>query len=76
MIRKAPETPSSFEMACRPPQRLAHTEEHASAFVMAGLVPAIPMLTSTALQAIKITGTRPVMTGAGLPVLHEPASSG
>ncbi len=43
---------------------------------MAGLVPAIPMLTSTALQAIKITGTRPVMTGAGLPVLHEPASSG
>jgi len=29
---------------------------------MAGLVPAIPMLKSTALQAIGITGTRPVMT--------------
>jgi hypothetical protein len=41
---------------------------------MAGPVPAIPMLTSTALQAIEITGTRPVMTGAGLPVLDEPAS--
>jgi hypothetical protein len=41
---------------------------------MAGLVPAIPMLTSTALHAIGITGTRPVMTGAGLPVLDEPAS--
>jgi hypothetical protein len=41
---------------------------------MAGLVPAIPMLTSTALQAIEITGTRPAMTGAGLPVLDEPAS--
>jgi hypothetical protein len=41
---------------------------------MAGLVPAIPMLTSTALQAIGITSTRPVMTAAGLPVLDEPAS--
>jgi len=29
---------------------------------MAGLVPAIPMLKSTALQGIGITGTRPVMT--------------
>jgi hypothetical protein len=29
---------------------------------MAGLVPAIPMLTSTTLQAVEITGTRPVMT--------------
>jgi hypothetical protein len=29
---------------------------------MAGLIPAIPMLWSTALQAIEITGTRPVMT--------------
>jgi hypothetical protein len=29
---------------------------------MAGLVPAIPMLKSTALQIIGITGTRPVMT--------------
>ena len=41
---------------------------------MAGLVPAIPMLTSTALHASEITGTRQVMTGAGLPVLDEPAS--
>jgi hypothetical protein len=32
------------------------------------------MLTSTALLAIGITGTRLVMTGAGLPVLDEPAS--
>jgi hypothetical protein len=69
--------PSSFEtVAARPPRRLAHREEHASVFVIAGLVPAIPMLTSTALLAIGITGTRPVMTGAGLPVLDEPASSG
>src|SRR6478735_11324900 len=30
--------------------------------VMAGLVPAIPMRTSAALQTIEITGTRPVMT--------------
>jgi hypothetical protein len=29
---------------------------------MAGLVPAIPMLRGAALQAIGITGTRPVMT--------------
>jgi hypothetical protein len=29
---------------------------------MAGLVLAIPMLKGTALQAIEITGTRPVMT--------------
>jgi hypothetical protein len=29
---------------------------------MAGLVPAIPMLKSTALHVIGITGTRPVMT--------------
>jgi hypothetical protein len=32
-------------------------------FVMAGPVPAIPMLWSAAPQAIGITGTRPVMTG-------------
>jgi len=29
---------------------------------MAGLVPAIPILKGAALQAIEITGTRPVMT--------------
>jgi hypothetical protein len=29
---------------------------------MAGLVPAIPMLKSTALHTLEITGTRPVMT--------------
>jgi hypothetical protein len=29
---------------------------------MAGLVPAIPMLKSTALDTIEVTGTRPVMT--------------
>jgi len=44
---------------------LAHEEEHASVSVMAGLVPAIPLLKSTALQAIEITGARPVMTGGG-----------
>ena len=32
---------------------------------MAGLVPAIPMLKSVAPHRIEITGTRPVMTGAG-----------
>jgi hypothetical protein len=52
----------------------AYKEEYAWAFVMAGLVPAIPMLKSTAFQAIEITGTRPVMTSGGLPVLYEPAS--
>jgi hypothetical protein len=56
------------------PECLAHKEEHASVVVITGLVPAIPMLTSTALHAIEITGTRPVMTGGGLPVLDEPAS--
>jgi hypothetical protein len=30
---------------------------------MAGLVPAIPIRRGAALQAIEITGTRPVMTG-------------
>ena len=33
-----------------------------SLHVMAGLVPAIPMRSSAALQTIEITGTRPVMT--------------
>jgi hypothetical protein len=32
---------------------------------MAGLVPAIPMRKSTALDTIGITGTRPVMTREG-----------
>jgi hypothetical protein len=41
---------------------------------MAGLVPAIPMRRNAALQAIEITGTRPVMTGAGLPLLDESTS--
>jgi len=34
--------------------------------VMAGLVPAIPLLKSAAPCLIEITGTRPVMTGAKL----------
>jgi hypothetical protein len=41
---------------------------------MAGLVPAIPMLKSAALQSIGITGTRPVIPMGGLPVLYEPDS--
>jgi len=60
--------------ALNDPKRLAHKEEHASFSVMAGLVPAIPMLKSTAFQAIEITGTRPVMTGGGLLAFFEPAS--
>ncbi|MBO1906784.1 hypothetical protein J4G37_17960 [Microvirga sp. 3-52] len=39
---------------------LGHTHH-----VMAGPDPAIPMLRGAALQAIGITGTRPVMTSAG-----------
>jgi hypothetical protein len=41
---------------------------------MAGLVPAIPILKSTALHTIGITGTGPVMTGESL-TLQEPKRS-
>jgi hypothetical protein len=41
--------------------------------VMAGLVPAIPILKSMALPTIEITGTRPVMTEEGTTISEVPA---
>jgi hypothetical protein len=42
-----------------------HRPTRHAAPVMAGLVPAIPMLRGAALQTIGITGTSPVMTAEG-----------
>src|SRR5215211_9101713 len=42
---------------------------------MAGLVPAIPILSGVALQASGITGTRPVMTDGGEPMRNANSGS-